>query len=75
MSKNLLKELILPAFWLFFFAVSSTTGAKVNELKKANNITPSEFGIKQQEIAPAASHAVNKNQEATFTKAIYLSKY
>ena len=35
--KNLLKELILPSFWLFFFIVSSKSEDKVNKFKKADN--------------------------------------
>jgi len=35
--KNLLRELILPSFWFFFFIVSSNGVAKVDQLKKSNN--------------------------------------
>lgn len=68
MKKSLLKELILPAFWLFFFTVSSKSDAKVNELKKEDNT------VNKQEIsAPGTSHPVNKNKEAAFTKTLFLS--
>lgn len=68
MNKSLLKELILPAFWLFFFAVSSKSDVKVNELKKEENT------VTEQEIStPGASHAVNKNKVSTSTKAVFLS--
>jgi hypothetical protein len=76
MKKTLVKELILPAFWLIFFTFSSKSDPKVNELKKAGNTAPMQIGIKKQDMsAPGATHAVNKNKEATFTKAVYLSGF
>lgn len=71
MKKNLSKELILPAFWLFFFIVTPKSEVKDNKLKKADNTE-----LKKQDIStPGASNAINKNKEATFTKAVYLSGY
>lgn len=76
MKKTLLKELILPAFWLVFFTFSSKSDLKENELKKADNTVPVDIGIKKQDIpAAGATNAVNKNKEATFTKAVYLSGF
>ena len=76
MNRNLLKESILPAFWVFFFIVSSNSDAKNNEFKKADNAVPKNIGIKDQDLsASGASNNINKNKEATFTKAIYLSGF
>jgi uncharacterized membrane protein len=70
--KNLLKELILPSFWLFFFIVSSKSEDKVNKLKKADNTE-----LKKQDgiSASGATNGINKNKEATFIKAVYLSGF
>lgn len=76
MKRNLLKESILPAFWLFVFIVSSKSDGKNNDLKKAGNTNPVNIGIKNQDIsASGASNSINKNKEATFTKAVYLSGF
>ena len=76
MKKHLLKESILPAFWLFFFMVSSKSDGKINELKKADNTVPVNIRIKKQDMAVSASdNATNKNKGATFTKAVYLLGY
>jgi hypothetical protein len=76
MNRNLLKESILPAFWVFFFIVSSKSDAKNNEFKKADNVVPKNIGIKNQDLsASGASNSINKNKEVTFTKAIYLSGF
>lgn len=66
--KKLLKELILPAFWLFFFIVTPKSEIKDNKLKRADNTE-----LKKDMPAPGATNAVNKNKEAIFTKAVYLS--
>ena len=70
--KNLFKELILPSFWLFFFIVSSKSEDKVNKLKKADNTE-----LKKQDgiSASGATNGINKNKEATFIKAVYLSGF
>ena len=70
--KNLLKELILPSFWLFFFIVSSKSEDKVNKLKKTDNTE-----LKKQDgiSASGATNGINKNKEATFIKAVYLSGF
>ncbi|HUS00435.1 MAG TPA: hypothetical protein VMY77_01840 [Chitinophagaceae bacterium] len=70
MKKSFLKELVLPAFWLFFFIVSPKSQVKDNKLKKADNTE-----LNKDIPAPGASNVINKNKEATFTKAIYLSGY
>ena len=70
MKKILSKELILPAFWVFFFIVSPKSEAKVEELKKAENTE-----IKKQEPLSGGYNAINKNKEATFTKAVFLSGF
>ena len=76
MKRNLLKESILPAFWLFVFIFSSKSDAENNDLKRTGNTNPVNIGIKNQDIsAPGASNSINKNKEATFTKAVYLSGF
>lgn len=71
MKKNLLKELILPAFWLFFFIVTPKSEIRDIKLKKADNTE-----LKKQDIlAPGASSVINKNKEVAFTKAVYLAGY
>lgn len=73
MKKNIVKELILPAFWLFFFIVMPKSEIKDNKLKRADNTE-----LKKDIPAPAATNTLNKNKEtteATFTKAVYLSGY
>ncbi len=65
MKKSFLKELLLPSFLLLFFIVSPRNAYRDNLLKKADNRE-----IKKQE-APGASNSLNKNKEATFTKALY----
>lgn len=70
MKKNLLKELILPAFWLFFFVVSSKSDAKHN-LNRADNIE-----LKKQDISTSeVTNGMNSNKAATFTKALFLSGF
>ena len=68
--KKLLKELILPAFWVFFFIVTPKSEIKDNNLKRADNTE-----LKKDIPAPAATNTINKNKEAIFTKAVYLSGY
>jgi uncharacterized membrane protein len=70
--KNLFKELILPSFWLFFFIVSSKSEDKVNKFKKTDNTE-----LKKQDgiSASGATNGINKNKEATFIKAVYLSGF
>jgi hypothetical protein len=68
MKKILSKELILPSFWLFFFIVSPKNEVNVNQLKKEST------EVKKQE-ASGGTNAVNKNKEATFTKAVFLSGF
>jgi len=76
MKKTLLKESILPAFWVFVFLVSSKSDARVNGLKNADNTVPVNTGIKKQDLSGAGgSNSINKNKEATFTKAVYLSGF
>ena len=70
MKKNLSKELILPAFWVFFFIVTPKSQIKDNKLKRADNTE-----LKKDITVPSATNAVNQNKEATFTKAVYLSGY
>jgi len=70
--KNLLKELILPSFWLFFFIVSSKSEDKVNKLKKTDNI---EFKKQDGISVSGATNAIDKTKEATFIKAVYLSGF
>ena len=70
MKKNLLKELILPSFWLFFFLVYSTNNdAKVSNVKNVNNAE-----IKTRQDRGILSK-INKDKEATFTKGVYLSGF
>lgn len=69
--KNLLKELVLPAFWLFFFIAFSKSEVRDNKVKKVNNTE-----LKKQDLSKMeGGNPINKNKEATFTKAIYLSGY
>jgi hypothetical protein len=68
MKKILSKELILPSFWLFFFIVSPKNDVPINEVKKDNT------EVKKQE-ASGGGNAINKNKEASFTKAVYLSGF
>lgn len=70
MKKFLSKELILPSFWLFFFMVSPKSEAKVDSLKNANNTE-----VKKQKLLSGGYNAINKNKEATFTKAVFLSGF
>ena len=70
MNKNFLKELILPAFWLLFFIISSKNDKTIN-LKKESGIE-----VKKQIGAAAETGDVtDKNKEAKFTKAVYLSGF
>lgn len=69
MKKLLSKELILPSFWLFFFIVYPKNEQKIDRSKKADNIE-----VKKQE-ASEGYNGINKNKEATFTKAVYLSGF
>lgn len=72
MKKNLLKELILPAFWLFFFIVSSKSDAKNNELNRADNIELKNPDISSSEV----TNGINNNSKAVkFTKALFLSGF
>lgn len=74
--KKILRELILPSFWLFFFAVGPKGEAKVNHLKKADTIVPIVTGMKKQELPVSeAPNIIDKNIEATFIKAMFLSGY
>lgn len=73
MKKTLLKELILPSFWLFFFIVSPKNDQST-QLKKGNG-TELE---KQDDIYAVAEK--NKIKQAGFTKAeftraVYLSGF
>ncbi len=70
MTKNLLKELILPSFWLFFFLVSPKNEGKIDQLKKEDNI-----GVKRQETKAAGIKNKEATKEATFTNAVYLSGF
>ena len=70
MKKKISNELILPAFWLFFFIITPKSDIKDNKLKRADNTE-----LNKDIPAPAATNAINKNKEATFTKAVYLSGY
>ena len=72
MKKTLLKELILPAFWLVFFTFSSKSDPRVNELKKADN---TELKKPVIESPGASNEDNNKNEKVTFTKAIYLAGF
>ena len=75
MKKTLLKESILPAFWVFFFLVSSKSETRVNGLKNDNKV-PVNTGIKKQDLSESGgSNSINKNKEVTFTKAVYLSGF
>lgn len=69
MNKNILQELVLPSFWLFFFIVSPASDAKVDQLQKTKNIE-----IKKQDDIPVleTSNTIDKNKEATLIKAVYL---
>lgn len=68
MKKTLLKELILPSFWLFFFIVSPKNDES-NQLKKEDDIE-----LKKQGDIFATSED-DTAKEARFTKAVYLSGY
>ena len=73
MNKNVLKELILPSFWLFFFIVYSKEGDNSVTLKNERDIA-----IKQrQDISTAAAnnYTTGENKESRFTKAIYLAGF
>ena len=73
MTKNLLKESILPAFWLFFFIASSKSEVKIKDLRKADN---TELKIKKQDISAGSSdNTLEKNKELSFTKAVYITGY
>lgn len=68
MKKTLLKELVLPSFWVFFFIVSPNKEEKIqikisdgNEWKKQADI----FGATEDD----------KAKEIRFTKAVYLSGF
>lgn len=69
MKKILSKELILPFFWLFFFIVSPKNENKIGRVKKADRTE-----VKTQE-ASGDVNSINKNKEAIFTKAVYLSGF
>ena len=71
MAKNLLKESILPAFWLFFFIASSKGEKQIKEIRKADNIE-----LKKQNMSTAGGeNSIDKNKQAGFTKAMYLSGF
>ena len=70
MRKNLLRELILPSFWLFFFIVSPKSENK-EKIKKVDKTE-----LKKQDGIPFyEANVANKNKEATFIKAVYLSGF
>lgn len=60
--KNLLKEMILPSFWLLVFIISPRSEINVNQLKKANDKK-----LKKQDISTlAVVNTIDKNKEAIF---------
>ena len=65
MKKTLLKELILPSFWLFFFIVSPESEVKT-QLKKQDDTE-----LKKQENIFAASEP-DTGKKMKFTKAVFL---
>ena len=72
MKKNILQELVLPSFWLFFFIVSPGSDAKVGQLQNTKSIE-----VKKQDNTPAleTSNTIDKNKEASLIKAVYLSGF
>ena len=69
MKKTLLKEFILPSFWLFFFIVSPKSEDRTNDLKQGNKIE-----LKKQGDIFAASED-NKTKKIRVTRAVYLSGF
>lgn len=67
MRKNLADELILPAFWLFFFMVYSTDDRKTS-LKNSDKLE-----LKRDDISAGIKTGTIK--ETTFTKAVYLTGF
>ena len=71
MKKTLLRELILPSFWLFFFIVSPKSDKTTTQLKKGNDTELK----KQDGIDIFAAAEKNKIKQARFAKAVYLSRF
>ena len=70
--KNLITELILPAFWLFIFIISSNKEEKVYKLKAKNESFNNE---KQYISASGKIKSIEKSKESKISNPIYLSGF
>ena len=69
--KNLLRELILPSFWLIIFITTSNTEVRVNKLKKAENTQ-----LKKEYMSVSVKvNSIEKNKESKFINPIYLTGF
>lgn len=69
--KNLLRELLLPTFWLIIFITSSNNAGKVNKLKKAENTE-----LKKENISVTVTdNSIDKTKESKFIKPVYLTGF
>jgi len=69
--KNLLRELILPSFWLIIFITTSNTEVSVNKLKKVENTQ-----LKKEYISVSGKvNSIEKNKESKFINPIYLTGF
>lgn len=70
MNKNLLKEMILPSFWLFFFIAHSKLKEKNNKLENQNRSE-----IRKITGLAGNNNLIIKDPKIKFTNAVYLSGY
>ena len=70
MNKNLLKEMILPMFWLFFFIVYTKIDNKNINLNRQDKSE-----IRNVTGSAENNKLTNSNSKMKFTKAVYISRY
>lgn len=70
MIKNFLKDMILPSFWLLFFA-------GYNKLENKNNTLEKQDKLETRKITGFARDNNSKvsDSKTNFTKGVYISRY
>ncbi len=68
MIKNLLRELVLPSFWLFFFIASNH-----NEKNTGDGQAHAGHSIKENRVIEAGH--IDKNNDGGLIKVIYLPQF
>lgn len=66
--KNILRELILPAFWLFVFIIFPGNESRIDKQKKTDNNK-----INQQDIPSSGGTGNIKSKEAAITRVALLT--